>query len=175
MLIILTGKPGTGKTLTMTSIAYKCFKEDNPPFRVWFREKILRKKWIYTIKEYSDFPIVFKRPKKNKVYFYYYENGDIQSSQHLCSFKTRIFDLILDNKFIIGSTIFIDEVQAKYDSMEYKDFPDSIAHFCQAHRHFDMDIYISSQSQSRIIKRLLVLGEEYQDIQNFSKILKFFF
>lgn len=173
MLIILTGKPGTGKTLTMTSIAYKYFKDDNPPFKVWFTEKIRRKKYIYTIREYSDFPIVFKRPKKNKIYYYYDENDEIKSCTHLCSLKTRIFDLTLDNKFQEGSKFFFDEIQAKYDSMEYKDFPDSIAHYCQAHRHFGNDIYISSQSQSRIIKRILVLGEEYQDIQQFRKIFGF--
>ena len=77
MLVILTGKPGTGKTLTMTSIAYKCFKEDNPPLKVWFTEKIRRKKWIYRIRVYSDFPIVFKRPKKNKIYSFYDESDNI--------------------------------------------------------------------------------------------------
>lgn len=173
MLITLTGKPGTGKTLTMTYFAYKNFKEDNPPLKVWFREKILRKKWIYILRQYSDYPIVFKRPKKNKKYYYYDENGEIVESDRICSLKCRIFDLVLDNKFINGAKFYFDEIQAKYDSMEYKDFPDSIAHYCQAHRHFDNDIFVSSQSQSRIIKRILVLTEEYWNIQSFKKILGF--
>lgn len=173
MLITLTGKPGTGKTLTMTSIAYKEFKNDNPPLKVWFTEKVKRKKWIYTIRQYSDYPIVFKRPKKNKTYLIYDENNEVHEVSHICSLKCRIFDLILDNKFIDGAKFYFDEIQAKYDSMEYKDFPDSIAHYCQAHRHFDNDIYVSSQSQSRIIKRILVLSEEYRDIQSFRKILGF--
>ena len=70
MLVLLLGKPGMGKTLTMTSICYKNFKEKNPPFKVWFTEHILRKKYVYDLSEYSDFPILLKKPKKNKVYYY---------------------------------------------------------------------------------------------------------
>ena len=65
-LILLTGKPGMGKTLVTTYFAVKNFKEKNPPLKVWFREKILRKKYIYDLSEYSDYPIIFKKPKKNK-------------------------------------------------------------------------------------------------------------
>ena len=171
MLILITGKPGTGKTLLMSSVAYSNFKQKNPPLKVWFTEKILRKKWIYNLSEYSDYPIIFKPPKKGKKYFYYDENGEVKESNYLCSLKFRLFDLYLDNKFIDGANFYIDEIQQKYDSMEYKDFPDCIAHYCQAHRHFDNNIYINSQSQSRVIKRLLVLAEEYWDIRTFRKIL----
>lgn len=173
MLTILTGKPGMGKTLTLTSIAYSNFKSKNPVFRVWFTEHILRKRWVYDISEYSDFPIVFKRPKKGKIYYVKDDLGNIIPVDRVCSLKCRIFDLRLDNKFRDNANFYFDEIQAKYDSMEYKDFPDCIAHYCQAHRHFDNNIYISSQSQSRIIKRLLVLAEEYWDIQSFRKIFGF--
>lgn len=170
MLILLTGKPGMGKTLTLTSFAYRNFKEKNPPIKVWFTEKILRKKYIYDLSEYSDYPIIFKKPRKGKKYYYYDENGQIVESNYICSLKFRIFDLYLDNKFKDGANFYIDEIQCKYDSMEYKDFPDAIAHYCQAHRHFDNNIYIASQSQSRVIKRILVLVEEFWDIQSFRKI-----
>ena len=177
MLITLTGKPGTGKTLTMTYIAYKNFKDKNPPLKVWFTEKIKRKPYIYNLSEYSDYPIEFKHPKKGKHYYFYNENGEVVQSDRICSLKCRIFDLILDNKFCDEANFYFDEIQAKYDSMEYKDFPDSIAHYCQAHRHFDNNIYVSSQSQSRIIKRIVVLSEEFWDIKNLTKIFnipKFF-
>ena len=167
MLVLITGKPGMGKTLTLTSICYKNFKQKNPPLKVWFREKILRKKWVYDLSEYSDYPILLKKPKKNKLYYYYDENNEIQCANYLTSLQFRIFDLHLDNKFIHGANFYIDEIQQKYDSMEYKDFPDCIAHYCQSHRHFDNNIYICSQSQSRVIKRLIVLAEEYWDIRNF--------
>ena len=161
----------------MTDYARKYFKSDNPPLRVWFREKILRKPWVYRVREYSDFPILFKQPKKKgkkQVKFLVYDEEDkIISVPYISSIQCRIFDLTLDNKFIDNAVFFFDEIQAKYDSMEYKDFPDSIAHYCQAHRHFGNDIYISSQSQSRIIKRLVVLAEEYQDIRSFRKIFGF--
>ena len=173
MLRIITGKPGMGKTLLETYLSYKKFKELNPPLKIWFTEKILRKKYVYNIVNYSDYPIIFKFPKKNKIYYYYDENGDVKSSQYLTALKCRIFDLILDNKFENGAFFTFDEIQQKYDSMEYKEFPDCIAHYCQAHRHFDNDIVINSQSQSRIIKRLLVLAEEYYDIREFRKIFGF--
>lgn len=166
-LIVLTGKPGKGKTLTMVSIANKEFKRFNPPFKIWWTEKIKKKPYIYTLNQYSDFPILFKKPKKDKVYLYYDENGEVKEAKYLTSLRFRIFDLILENKFLDDASFYIDEVQAKYDSMEYKDFPDSIAHYCQAHRHFNNNIYCSSQSQSRIIKRILVLAEEYWNVQDF--------
>lgn len=173
MLVLLTGKPGMGKTLTLTSFAYKNFKDKNPPLKVWFQEKIRRKPWIYDLSEYSDYPIILKPPKKGKKYLYFDENNNIVESDYLCSLKFRIFDLYLDNKFKDGANFYIDEIQCKYDSMEYKDFPDAIAHYCQAHRHFDNNIYIASQSQSRVIKRILVLVEEFWNIQSFRKIFGF--
>lgn len=167
MLTLIFGKPGMGKTLTMTSLCYRNFKQKNPPLKVWFIEHILRKKYVYDLSEYSDYPILLKKPKKNKIYYYYDENNEVKSSPYLTSLKFRIFDLHLDNKFKEGANFYIDEIQQKYDSMEYKDFPDCIAHYCQSHRHFDNNIYICSQSQSRVIKRLVVLAEEYWDIRNF--------
>lgn len=166
-LILLFGKPGMGKTLNMTYIASKNFNEKNPPFKVWWTEKIRRKKYIYDLSEYSDYPILFKKPKKGKKYYYYDENNNIVESDYICSLKFRIFDMILDNKFKDNANFYIDEIQLKYDSMEYKDFPDCIAHYCQAHRHFGNNIYINSQSQSRVIKRILVLAEEYREIRDF--------
>lgn len=173
MLIILTGKPGMGKTLTMTYFAYKNFRRDNPRLKIFWTEKIRRKKYVYINKQYSDYPIVFLRPKKGRIFYVYDEKGTPVPTDHICSLKCRIFDLILDNKFQDGANFYFDEIQAKYDSMEYKDFPDSIAHYFQSHRHFDNNIYISSQSQSRIIKRILVNAEEYWNIQSFRKIFGF--
>lgn len=167
MLVLLFGKPGMGKTLNLTSICARNFKDKNPPLKVWFTEKIRRKPYIYDLSEYSDYPIMLKPPKKNKIYYYKDETGAIKTSPFLTSLKFRIFDLYLDNKFVDNANFYIDEIQQKYDSMEYKDFPDCIAHYCQAHRHFDNNIYINSQSQSRVIKRLVVLAEEYWDIRSF--------
>ena len=112
MLIILTGKPGTGKTLTMTDYARRYFKEDNPPLKVWFTEKILRKKWVYKVRLYSDFPIVFKLPskkaKKPSNFLVYDENNDIIQVPYISSLQCRIFDLTLDNKFIEGAKFFLE-------------------------------------------------------------------
>ena len=174
-VIIIDAKPGFGKTLLMTYFAYKNFKEKNPPLKVWFNEKIRRKKWVYDISEYSDFPILFKKPKKSGYYTILDSEGREVQVKSIMSLKWRIFDLILDNKFRDKANFYIDEIQQKYDSMEYKDFPDSIAHYFQCHRHFDNNIYTNSQSQSRIIKRVLCLGEEYYSIYSFRILFGFVF
>ena len=174
-VIIIDAKPGFGKTLLMTYFAYKNFKEKNPPFKVWWTEKIKRKKWVYDISEYSDFPILFKKPKKKGYYLILDSEGREVQVKSIMSLKWRIFDLILDNKFRDKANFYIDEIQQKYDSMEYKDFPDSIAHYFQCHRHFDNNIYTNSQSQSRIIKRVLCLGEEYYSIYSFRILFGFVF
>ena len=186
MLGLILGKPGKGKTLTLTDIGYRKFKKDNPPIKVWFFEKILRKKWVYTIHCYSDYPIIFKEPKtdkegnyiiteKTRKYKFYDENNNVRESYTISSIPLRIFNMTIDNRLQKDSTILIDEIQTKYDSMEYKDFPDSIAHFYQIHRHLDLDIFISSQSQSRVVKRVVVLSEEYNDIVSFHKIFRWAF
>lgn len=174
-VIIIDAKPGFGKTLLMTYFAYKNFKSKNPPLKIWFREKILRKKWVYDISEYSDFPIIFKKKRKKKKYLIYDNEHNIISVDQITSLRFRIFDLYLDNKFRDGANFYIDEIQQKYDSMEYKDFPDSIAHYFQCHRHFDNNIYTNSQNQDRIVKRVLCLGEEYYSIYSFRIILGFVF
>lgn len=172
-VIIIDAKPGYGKTLLMTYFAYHNFKKKNPPLKVWFTEKIKRKKWVYDLSEYSDFPILFKKKKKKKKYLVYDTNNKVCEVDEIMSLKWRIFDLVLDNKFRKEANFYIDEIQQKYDSMEYKDFPDSIAHYFQCHRHFDNNIYTNSQSQSRIIKRVLCLGEEYYSIYSFRILFGF--
>lgn len=171
-VIILTGRPGKGKTLTMVETARQHFVELNPPLKIWWLEKIRKKEWVYILNQYSDFPIIFKQERKDgKRYKYYDERGNIKENHILTSIPFRIYDLTLDKKFQEDADFYIDEIQAKYDSMEYKDFPDAIAHFCQSHRHFgNGDIMIASQSQSRIIKRILVLAEEYHKILEFKKL-----
>lgn len=65
-VIIIDAKPGFGKTLLETYFCYKNFKDKNKPLKVWFTEKIKRKPYVYDLSEYSDFPILLKKPKKIK-------------------------------------------------------------------------------------------------------------
>ena len=71
----------------------------------------------------------------------------------------------LKYNFGVDASFFIDELQYIYDSMEYKDFPDCIAHFFQVHRHLSYNmIYTNSQSLSRVIKRVLCVSEEFWNV-----------
>lgn len=78
----------------------------------------------------------------------------------------------LKYNFGVDASFFIDELQYIYDSMEYKDFPDCIAHFFQIHRHLMYNmIYTNSQSLSRVIKRVLCVSEEFWNVVELKQYL----
>jgi hypothetical protein len=178
-VITITGRPGFGKTLNLTNECRINFKNDNPFLKRLWTEKILRKKYIYSLNDYSNYPILLKESKK-PLYFLN-DKGEIETyfdeetkTYKIYSWQVRLFDMTIRYKYNETARFYIDEIQAMYDSMDYKDFPDCIAHFFQAHRHMEYnDIYVNSQSLSRIIKRVLVISEVYWNIQSFTKILGF--
>ena len=90
-VIIVDAKPGFGKTLLLTYFAYNNFRQKNPPLKVWFTEKIKRKKWVYDISEYSDFPIWFKKPRKRGNFLVYNSSGVPVPVPYIMSLKCRIF------------------------------------------------------------------------------------
>src|SRR5574344_2480652 len=172
---VISAPPGKGKTLNMTRIAIQSFKELNP-----FLKRKFKKNYIFYNSIYSNYPILIWYQKKK--FDYITSNGKIYTSVPIkkiyneeleqnyfaeCeenereyygvfSIKLRFTDLRLKYNFGKNSYFFIDELQYIYDSMEYKDFPDCIAHFFQVHRHLGYnDIYTNSQSLSRVIKRVL--------------------
>jgi hypothetical protein len=177
MVITITGRPGKGKTLNMVYEAIKDFKKDNSFIKRFWITKILRKEYLWKVNEYSNFPIILKPPKKNKKYkIEDFWTKEIIEVDKIGAYEIRLFDMRIKYNFNEHARFRIDEIQAMYDSMEYKDFPDCIAHFFQAHRHLDYDVIMTnSQSLSRIIKRVLVVTEEYWNIQTFHKFLGWVF
>ena len=140
-VIGICGLPGSGKTLFATYLANKHYKKTN----------FLKKEKFNNI--YSNYPILLN--KKKNVFsnmislnsFLHYHNWDYHAS------------------------IFIDEVQLYFDSLEFKNFPKTIRNNFQLHRHFGIDdIYLLSQHPSRIVKQLRVLICEFYDITRFIKI-----
>ena len=180
---VLSAPPGHGKTLNMTRIAISLFKEQNP---FLYR---LKKNSVYFVDIYSNYPILLwyqKKPFKycdgamnlkdsiplKKIYDedldceYYAECKEEEAEKYGCfSNKIKFTDMRLKYKFSKNASFFIDELQYIYDSMEYKDFPDCIAHFFQVHRHLSYNmIYTNSQSLSRVIKRVLCVSEEFWNV-----------
>lgn len=181
---VLSAPPGKGKTLNMTRIAIKIFKEQNPLF------KRIKNNHIFYNSIYSNYPILVWYQKKP--FKYYSPGGEILESIPLIyaydeeikkkyyrrikddekpqvygvfSNKVRFTDMRLKYNFGDEASFFIDELQYIYDSMEYKDFPDCIAHFFQVHRHLSYNmIYTNSQSLSRVIKRVLCVSEEFWNV-----------
>lgn len=180
---VITAPPGQGKTLNMTRIAIRIFKEQNP---ILHR---IKEKYIFYNSIYSNYPILVWYQKKpfnymlpngiekksvpiKKIYdeeldcSYYIECEDKEKEYYgMFSMKVKFTDMRLKYDFGKDASFFIDELQYIYDSMEYKDFPDCIAHFFQVHRHLSCNmIYTNSQSLSRVIKRVLCVSEEFWNV-----------
>lgn len=180
---VLSAPPGQGKTLNMTKVAIDIFKAQNPFFRR------IKNNYLFIDNIYSNYPILLWYQKKpfryidgsyqirdsvplKKIYDeeldqeYYQQCKEEEAEKYGCfSNKIRFTDMRIKWKFARGASFFIDEIQYIYDSMEYKDFPDCIAHFFQVHRHLMYNmIYTNSQSLSRVIKRVLCVSEEFWNV-----------
>lgn len=187
---VLSAPPGHGKTLNLTRIAIQIFKEQNP-----FLHRI-KEKYVYQNNIYSNYPILLwykKRPFKyidgnniecdsipiKKIYDqeldceYYAECEEEEAEKYGCfSNYIKFTDMRLKYRFKKNASFFIDELQYIYDSMEYRDFPDCIAHFFQVHRHLSYEmIYTNSQSLSRVIKRVLCVSEEFWNVVELKQYL----
>lgn len=180
---VISAPPGQGKTLNMTRIAIKIFREQNPIL------KRIKEDYIFYNSIYSNYPILVWY--QNKKFEYSLPNGIVKKSvpikkiyddeldceyyieceeeereyYGMFSMKVKFTDMRLTYDFGKDASFFIDELQYIYDSMEYKDFPDCIAHFFQVHRHLCCNmIYTNSQSLSRVIKRVLCVSEEFWNV-----------
>lgn len=180
---VLSAPPGHGKTLNMTRIAIKIFKEQNPlikrikndyifynsiysnyPILVWYQKKPFK----YSLPNgeiFDSIPIKMTYDEEIKKSYYKKCNEEEAERYGMFSNKIRFTDMRLKYNFGEDASFFIDELQYIYDSMEYKDFPDCIAHFFQVHRHLSYNmIYTNSQSLSRVIKRVLCVSEEFWNV-----------
>lgn len=151
MISCISGLPGSGKNVYATYLAKKHFKRENSPIKRLIRR--LRHEDIYINNVYSNYPILLN--KRHNIYSRIVSINDLDNSK----------------QFLDNSIIFIDEVQADYDSDEHKAFPKKIATFNQFHRHFGIsDIYYISQHPSRIVKKLRNISCEFIKIQTFRVI-----
>ena len=189
---VLSAPPGGGKTLNLTRLAISIYRREN---NILKRHK---KDYIHYNSIYSNYPILlwyqkkpfkYKRPDGEikdavpikKIYdenldCSYYISCDEEDREYygVFSFKLRFTDMRITWNFGKDASFFIDELQYIYDSMEYKDFPDCIAHFFQVHRHLSYNmIYTNSQSLSRVIKRVLCVSEEFWNVLEYKKLLLF--
>lgn len=196
---VITAPPGMGKTLNMSRIAKDLFDEHNGI------NILKRNCKMPQVNIYSNYPICVYKKKHNFKYLNGageeieatpglneegFSKEDVEIMQELYpsrkfskefiyygafSNKLKFTDMRLKYRFCENASFFIDEISFIYDSMEYKDFPDCIAHFFFVHRHLGYNmIYTNSQSLSRIIKRVLVISEEYWNILELKNMFHFF-
>jgi len=152
---IVSGIPGSGKTLYTVMLAKKHFLKQNN-----FIKKIIRKiKKEPLIKNtvYSNFPIVLDEKLK------------------IMSQAISLWQLNTDNRLKEHSFIALDEIQLYIDSDEYinKAMTERfrlIANYLQKHRHYIIDdIVITSQHPARVTKKIRNICSHYEYINNFFK------
>lgn len=145
MVIAVCGKPGTGKTLFTTYILKKQFKQENN--------------------------FIIRNFKKDKIFNNCFANYPVQLDKNNISKSIGLLDLNDIHDWLMDSVIVFDEIQAYFDSLDYKKIPRTIARNFQFHRHFGIkDIYIVSQDPSRIPKVFRVLAQEWYQIKSHIKI-----
>lgn len=150
-IVTIGGKPRAGKNLTAVYLAKKHYQQENS-----FIKRHIRKKKGYDEiynNVYSNFPILLDKKRKR------YSN------------EVSINDLKGQHRFRENAFIIIDEMQITYDSMEYKDFPKTIASFLQTHGHYHINsIVLISQHPRRIPNKPREIAEIFWRIKSFKKL-----
>lgn len=145
MVIAVCGKPGSGKTLFATHMLKKAFRRENG--------------------------VLSREFGKGKFYNNVYSNYPVNLHKNIYSNKVNLLDFKEFHKWKMDSVIVLDEIQAYFDSIEFKKIPKNIAMNMQFHRHFGIDtIYFLSQDPSRIPKVFRVLAQEWYQIKYHVKI-----
>lgn len=196
---IVSGVPGSGKTLLGTYEAKKHFKKENSKLvkrirqikRIisnWFIfiknifRRLLKRELIpYKLDLYKKY-IYDKQGKVNNIYsnfpiyLYSYFDKESRKFKKVYSHSVSLWDLKGQYSFLPYSLIIIDEVQLYIDSDEYQDKKARenfrpIAKFLQAHRHFGIkDITFISQHPSRVMAKIRNVTNEFIKVKRFIKI-----
>lgn len=139
-----------GKSVLATYQQLSQYKRENKLFRRIYN-KLTKKPLIYN-NVYSNTPIC------------------LDSKKQIYTRKFSLYDFEAFYKFPMDTQIVIDEIQAYYDSSEWKDVPPNVRTNFQFHRHFGIsNIYIISQDPGRVPTIFKKLAEEFHDIDRFYK------
>lgn len=143
-VIYIGGVPGTGKTLFATYLMRRKFRKENN---------------------------IFKRLFTKKRYVNIFSNYPIKLDKSRYSYKCSLDTFNLYSKHVPDCDFVLDEFQAYFDSLDYKNFPKKVRTNFQFHRHFGIhDIYLISQHPSRIVKQARILINEFYQIVKFIKL-----
>lgn len=196
---IVSGVPGSGKTLYSVYLAKYHFKKENSKFVKFVRKLVIKIKNLFIFisnifrrirkKEVEPYKIdIYKkyiyddRGKVNNVYsnfpihLYTYFDKESMKFKKVYSNDVSLWDLNGRYSFLPYSLIIIDEVQLYIDSDEYQDKKARenfrpIAKFLQAHRHFGIkDIIFISQHPNRVMAKIRNVTNEFLKVKRFIKI-----
>jgi len=196
---IISGVPGSGKTLYSVYLAKKHFKKENSKFVKFVRRlvryiqnsfifitnifrRILKKELksykidIYKRYIYDDHKKVNNIYSNYPIYLYSYFDKEDKKFKKVYSHSVSLWDLKGQYSFLPYSLIIIDEVQLYIDSDEYQDKKARenfrpIAKFLQAHRHYGIkDITFISQHPNRVMAKIRNVTNEFVKVKRFIKI-----
>lgn len=196
---IVSGVPGSGKTLYSVFLAKYHFKKENSKLVKYIRRLVIKIKNIFIFisnifrrirkKEVEPYKIdVYKKyiydnqGKVNNIYsnfpilLYTYFDKESKKFKKVYSNDISLWDLKGSYSFLPYSLIIVDEVQLYIDSDEYIDKKARenfrpIAKFLQAHRHFGIkDIIFISQHPNRVMAKIRNVTNEFLKVKRFIKI-----
>lgn len=196
---IVSGVPGSGKTLYSVYLAKFHFKRENSKFvkcirkislkfhnlKIYFINifrKIFKKDLIsYKVDIYKSY-VYDSHGKVNNIYsnfpiyLYSYFDKSLNKFIKVYSNSVCMWDLNNSYSFLPNSLIIIDEVQLYIDSDEYidkvsRDNFRPIAKFLQAHRHYLIkDIVFISQHPNRVMAKIRNVTNEFLKVKRFIKL-----
>ena len=196
---IISGVPGSGKTLYSVYLAKKHFKKENSKLikiirliklyiyngfifiinifkRIFKKDLISYKLNVYKKYIYDDHGKVNNIYSNFPIYLYSYFDKVDKKIKKVYSNSVSLWDLKGQYSFLPYSLIMIDEVQLYIDSDEYQDKKARenfrpIAKFLQAHRHYGIkDILFISQHPNRVMAKIRNVTNEFLRVKRFIKI-----
>ena len=196
---IISGVPGSGKTLLSVYDAKKHFKKENSLLIKYIRKikRLIQNFKIFVVnifkrvlkKELDPYKFdIYKKyiydsqGKVNNVYsnfpihLYSYFDKEKKKFVKVYSHYVSLWDLSNNYSFLPYSLIIIDEVQLYIDSDEFIDKKARekfrpIAKFLQAHRHYGIkDIEFISQHPNRVMAKIRNVTNEFLQVKKFKKL-----
>lgn len=170
MIIVVFGKPGSGKTALLTSVAAS-FLNGSIVSNDYFDNCVAEVQALnaegfnYILPAhapvYSNYPITVQSGVDRYTGSYYidgfhlgFENDNVETIS------------VLPN-----SKIFLAEAQRYYNSRRSKDLPDWVSRFYEEHRHYGLDIYLDVQRPGLIDVNIRELVEQFIEVESFHQSL----
>ncbi len=155
MIYLITGKPGTGKTLTSVKLGYDFIRQGRDVyynFQVDYTPLDIKQTWLSKLWHRLLVALDFEKPREDWGKVYRWGRTKLAGLKEFPSINKGV--------------IIMDEGHIWVNSREYTDLPPEFHYKVAQHRKDGLDIYIISQHEARIDK---VIRELVNDVINLHK------